>query len=113
MPPMQSAMIGWKLKFSIDDVKNAFFADDPIISDENSDYGSYSFYVALGLSGAYLQMEYNSTTRQTIFYKTPWYDPKVHLLVQDYPADIDSFNKNNIDREKIWRLQQSKKQKIP
>lgn len=58
-------------QFSIDDVKNAFFADDPIISDENSDYGSYSLYVALGLSGAYLQMEYNSTTRQTIFYKTP------------------------------------------
>ena len=24
-------------QFSIDDVKNAFFADDPIISDENSD----------------------------------------------------------------------------
>ena len=44
-------------QFSIDDVKNAFFADDPIISDENSDYGSYSLYVALGLSGAYLQME--------------------------------------------------------
>lgn len=85
-------------QFSIDDVKNAFFADDPIISDENSDYGSYSVYVALGLSGAYLQMEYNSTTRQTIFYKTPWYDPKVHLLVKDYPADIDSFNKNNIDK---------------
>ena len=83
-------------QFSIDDVKNAFFADDPIISDENSDYGSYSLYVALGLSGAYLQMEYNSTTRQTIFYKTPWYDPKVHLLVKDYPADIDSFNMNNI-----------------
>ena len=85
-------------QFSIDDVKNAFFADDPIISDENSDYGSYSLYVALGLSGAYLQMEYNSTTRQTIFYKTPWYDPKVHLLVKDYPADIDSFNLNNIDK---------------
>ena len=85
-------------QFSIDDVKNAFFADDPIISDENRDYGSYSFYVALGLSGAYLQMEYNSTTRKTIFYKTPWYDPKVHLLVQDYPADIDSFNLNNIDK---------------
>lgn len=82
-------------QFRVDDAKAVFFENDPIVSSEDHDYGNRCVYMASGASGAYLLIEYNSAAKQTMLYRTHWYNSKADLLVKNYPADIGAFNLNN------------------
>lgn len=88
-------------QINAENAKEILFENERIESEENYGYENCSVYVATGASGAYLQVEYNSLSRQSLLYQTQWYKTKTEkrFFILNYPADIGlMFADNNINQ---------------
>ncbi len=79
--------------------KALFFPEDPILEEERREDNGRRNYNARGASGAYLHITNSSggNLDSYLIFRTSWYQEMFDNLVMNNPADVGSFNLNNVD----------------